>query len=174
MDTNESRGQRGFFLNQKIVENEKARRALLIENIDYLAEVLDAQLYKEILGDEDSEWAGFLAQLDVWYTRAEVNRYIKLRRKLQLELGFDLKELLDIPLLRLEAIADHTKTKAEAEKLIEIASVATPRDWREEINTFLGKPTEDDGHEHDFKKFEVCKVCGLKHALDDESGHEKV
>lgn len=161
------KADRGHSLNESIVRNELKRRELLVENIDALSEILDTQLYKVILGDENADWSGYLAQLDVFYTRAEVNRFIKIKRKLQGEFGFNLKDLLDIPVTRLEDVASFAQSKEAAEKLLDIARVATSQDWKEEISSVRGKPivTRDDGHTHEFQK--VCKICGEKHNLEE-------
>jgi hypothetical protein len=160
------RADRAFALNTKIIENEQRRRALLIENIGLLSEVFEGEFYKEILGDPEGTFAGFLGQVEVYYTRAEVMRYIKIRQKLVGEFGFDLKTLLDIPVTRLENVASYCESKESAEKMLDVAKVALSSDWRDEVNELRGKHTSTD-HEHDFSKVvKICSICGRKQNVE--------
>ena len=167
MNTEKERADKAFKLNKQIVDNEQKRRALLIENIGLLSTIQDEGLFREILGDENATFVGVLAQLEVYYTRAEVLRYLKIKQKLVNEFGFDLKELLDIPVTRLENVAAYCESKESAEKMLDMAKVATSSDWRDEISTLRGKPTSEDGHRHDFSKvYKVCAICGKKEDAD--------
>src|SRR3990167_626512 len=101
----ERRGEEAFAINQKISDNEKTRRRLFLENVGLLEEVLDRQLYKDILGDEEADWVAFLGQVEVYYARSEVMKWLKIKRILQDKFGFDLEKLLDLPSGRLGEIS---------------------------------------------------------------------
>lgn len=164
----EKLGEVAFGLNKELVANELARRGLLVRNIEILEEIFSKGLYRDILGDPNAEWAGYLGSIDVYYTRAEVNRWLKIKKRLADEFGFDLQEILDIPVTRLEAVAILSGDSKHAEELIGYARNMLPRDWNEEVRKLKGKHIEDDGHAHDWKRVAICKICNSKHALDEE------
>ena len=164
-------GELAFKLNEELITGEKARRAILVRNIEILEEVLSKGLYRDILGDPNAEWAGYLGSIDVYYTRAEVNRWIKIKRKLSDEFGIDLMDLLDIPVTRLEAIAGVAEDSNHAEELLGYARTNLPRDWNDLVRKLRGKHTIDDGHEHQMNKYEICSICNVRHRLDEE--HKK-
>jgi hypothetical protein len=166
--TKEERGEKGFKLHKLIEENEKKRRALLLENVLYLNEILTDQLYKEILGDEEAEWVAYLAQLQVYYTRSEVIRWIRIKRKLVDEFGLDASILVEVPITRLENICGVAVDKAQAEQLIGVAKVQLGKDWKDTIAALKGKPTMEEC-QHLFNQFEICKTCGFRHKLGE--GH---
>lgn len=164
----EALSQRAFELNDKVVANERERRKLFFENISLLEEILQGHLYRYIL-DEDASWSSYLGELDVFYTRSEVVRWLRIKGRLVNDFGFKIDELLSVPATKLEAIVSVAKDAADAKVLLEMAGVAKGRDWRNEIKMRQGKHLPDDGHMHDFEEFEVCKVCGMRH----KKGHEK-
>lgn len=161
----ERHGEEAFALHQEIVSNEQKRRALLIKNISNLSELYLMQGYKDILGDENAGWDAYLGQLDVYYTRGEVARRLKVKDKLIDEYGLSFDELLDLPETRIGDIAYLAASPDEAREMLQLAKVLTSSEWKDEIHRRTGKHTREDGHAHDMKKYEICKVCGMKHAI---------
>jgi hypothetical protein len=165
METKEQRGERAFYLSQELKNNEKIIRDSISKQASILEEIRDAELYKESLGQEDGSWAGYLSDPEIHYTRAWADKLIKIKHKLVDDFKFNFTELLALPFTRLSDIVKVANNKEQAEKLIDIARVATPMDWKEEINGLLGKHTQEDGHEHSFQKYEICSICGLRHKI---------
>lgn len=163
----EALSEKAYQLNDKVVANERERRRLFFENISLLEEILQGHLYKYIV-DEDASWASYLGELDVFYTRSEVVRWLRIKGRLVNDFGFKIDELLSVPATKLEAIVGVAKDAADAKVLLEMAGVAKGKDWRNEIKLRQGKHLPDDGHPHDFVDFKQCKVCGEKHKLEDE------
>ena len=161
---NEETGEKAFDLHSLIVNNEKKRRQILIENMGLLDKMQKEELYKSVLGDEEAEWYAYLGQIDVFYTRSRVVRLLRIRQKLVEEMGFSLAELLDIPETRLENIASLARDRVHAEHLLEKARHLIAADWREEMNMLKGKVSRDEC-KHDYSKFEMCKNCGEKHKI---------
>ena len=161
--TDEQKGELAFESNKKVTENEKKRRELFADNIDLLEKIQTEELYKDILGDQEAEWIAYLSQLDVYYTRSEISKWLRVKYKISQGFGFDFRTLLDIPITRLDKIASLAKDKTDAEGLIAKARVYTTKQWRDEVNIRTGKATSDDGHEHQYVNFEICTECGNKH-----------
>ncbi len=158
----QERGEKAFGINKKITENELKRRELFAENVGYLGIVQEEELYKDILGDPEAEWVAYLSQLDVYYTRSEINKWLRVKHKISHEFGLDFNSLLDIPITRLDKIASYAKDKVDAEGLLAKARVYTSREWKDEINLRTGKATSDDGHRHEFVDYKICAKCGNK------------
>jgi hypothetical protein len=161
-------GELAFQLHQELTANETMRRGLLIRNIEILEEIFNKGLYRDLLGDPNGEWAGYLSSIDVFYSRSEVNRWLKIKKVLADKFGFKLMDLLDIPISRLATVASIAKTKEQAEELLGYAKTNLPRDWKDLVNSLRGKHTTDDGHVHNFKRYEICRICGLRHAITEE------
>jgi hypothetical protein len=161
-------GELAFKLHQELTANEMMRRGLLVKNIEILEEIFSKGLYRDLLGDPNAEWAGYLGSIDVFYSRAEVNRWLKIKKVLADKFGFNLMDLLDIPVSRLATIASVAGDAKQAEELIGYAKTNLPRDWKDLINKLKGKNTIDDGHAHDFKRYEICRICGFRHAITEE------
>jgi len=155
MENKEQRGEEGFHLNKKIEQNELARRSLLIENTKYLDKILKKKLYKEILGDDKAEWVAYLAQIEVFYTRAKVRKLLKIFEKF----GDKISEVIDIPITRLLDISQ--LNDVDFNEWFEKARVLTSRDWRIELRKLKNLPTSDDC-EHKWQPYQICKVCGEK------------
>jgi hypothetical protein len=166
MENKEKRGKEGFNLDKKIKENELTRRQLLGENAVFLTEIFDKKLYREILGDDQAEWSGYLAQTDVYYTRNEVKNLIGIYRKFTLELGIELKNYVDIfsehmnRLVNLISVVD----KESVEEWLEKARQLTSRDWNYEMRKVRHLVVSDDC-KHKYQQYEICKVCGEKHKI---------
>jgi hypothetical protein len=162
------RGEQAFELDQKIKTNELQRRTLLAENARLLSTVFDKKLYKEILGFEDGEWAGYLSDVEVFYSRNEVNSYIRVYKKLTGELGLDPENWVQFPITRLADVLP-ILTAENAEDWFSKIGVLTSRDWAIELGKAKGKITEEDEHKHQMIDYRICKVCGKKekHHHDD-------
>jgi hypothetical protein len=156
--------ENAFKLHSDIVKNEHLRRALLVDNIRMLHEVFDKKYYKDILGNKEGQWAGYLADLEIFYSRNEVYKYIKIYKYLTQKLNVEPSKWLEIPLTRLSQCLSHL-TQDNYEEWFTKANVLTPKDWKIETRKAKGFITEDDEHEHIMEQFEVCKVCGAKHRV---------
>ena len=154
-----------FNRHQTIIGREIARRRLFAENVLDLSEMFENQEYKVILGfDPPPQWSGYLSQVEVYYSRGQVERWRKIVKKLIKDFGFIIDEIVDIPEGRLEDITKISETKDEANELIVIAKTALPRDWKITINKRIGKPNPDDC-EHKPEHFAICKRCGNKEKI---------
>lgn len=154
-------GEKFFKINKKIKEREILRRALMIENVGDLQTMFEEKLYKV----EFDKWSAFLAQLEIYYTRAEVWRFLFIKKRLIDKYRMKFEMLLDVPITRLENIAKYAKTKEEVDDLYHKAKTLLPRDWRDTINQLRGKPTSDNC-KHKIDLYEICRVCGQKHRVD--------
>ena len=74
---NEERGTIAFKYYSTVKQNEHTRRMLLGENAALLSEIFENKYYKELLGDEEGEWAGLLSDIEIYYSRNQVNNYVK-------------------------------------------------------------------------------------------------
>lgn len=163
----ETEGERAFQLHSTVVENESKRRQLLASNAKILAELKDLGLYKAILGDDRGPWSGYLGQLEVMYSRNQINTLILIYKGLE-RLGVDLEQVQDIShsrLVDIVAVARH----ATVGEWIDKARVLTSLDWSDEIRLVKGRPTSTDC-KHKFQNYEICKECGFKHAVTEIHG----
>ena len=162
----ESRGKKAWEIDERIKNNEKARRMLLAKNAELLDTIYEEKLYKELLGFEDGEWAGYLADLEIFYTRNQINTYRRLYRKLTLELDIAPEVWVDVPITRLSDCLP-VLTKSNYGDWFTSALSLTSRDWNIELRKFKGLDTEEDEiHTHDNQIFEICRTCGKKHKLN--------
>jgi len=164
----EINSEKAFSVCQKIKENEKIIRDKTIENIPLYKECFLNEYYKVDLGDENASWNMFLGLPEVTRPRAQIRSWFVIMNNLVDKFGFSLEELMGVKLSKLEIIAIYAKDKKEAEKLINDAKILAPSEWKDIENELRGKPTSDDGHKHDFKRFKQCKICGLKSFEDHE------
>lgn len=160
---NEARGKKAWELNEEIKNNEEQRRVLLARNAVLLSEILDKKYYKELLGFEDAEWSGYLADLDIYYTRNQINTYVRIHNKLTRELKIDPEDWIRIPVTRLGECLPFI-TRENYEEWFSKASMCISSDWRIELDRAKGKEIEDD-HKHDMVNYEICRICGEKHKL---------
>jgi len=158
---NEKRGEIAWKLDQHIKDNELKRRTLLIENAKHLSTIYEEGYYKELLGFEDGEWAGYLGDLEVFYSRNKVNSYVTVYRKLTGELELRPEEWVHIPMTRLTDIIP-ILTKDNIDEWLSKAGVLTSKDWRIELRKAKGQITEEDEHVHDDIDYSICRVCGRK------------
>lgn len=152
-----------FAIHQIVIGNEQKRRELFIENVDLISnEIKEFGLFKFIVGDEKAKFVAYLSQLEVYYSRTEINRWVKIMDTLCKNFGMRFEDLIAVPSTRLEAISKFAKDKTHAKELLSFAQTMLPRDWSDEIKKLQGKPTTDDGHEHQFVDYKICEVCGMK------------
>jgi len=157
----EKRGAIAWKLDQQIKDNELKRRMLLIENAKHLSTIYEEGYYKELLGFEDSEWAGYLADLEVFYSRNKVNSYVTVYRKLTGQLKIEPEEWVHIPMTRLMDIVS-ILTEGNVDDWLAKASILTSKDWKIELRKAKGQVTEDEEHIHDDVDYSICRVCGRK------------
>jgi len=133
----------------------------MAENAKLLDEMHNEKYYKDILGDPDGEWAGYLGSLDVFYTRSKVHQLRTAYQRLTIKLGIPQGAWAQVPLTRLIdalPVIDGTNYVDWFTKAVTL----TTRDWNAELRGAKGLPVEDDGHEHSDKLYEICTVCGRK------------
>lgn len=156
------KAEAAFKQHEAIKQNEKIRRALLAQNAEILSSLFTSGDYKSIVGDPDAEWSAYLAQVDVYYSRNEVDSYIKVYTKLTKELGIPKEVWIDIPITRLTDCL-RLITASNWEDWFATALTLTTRDWTLHVRESKGLTTEETvGHVHDNKLYEICKQCGKK------------
>ncbi len=153
-----------FTFHKKIMANEKKRRELFAENASILTLVFDKEYFKTILGDEEASWAAYLGEIEVFYTRNEVDTIIRIHKKFVKELHILAPEFSDIPHSRLLDMIPFVLTSTYLEWFAK-ARVLTGRDWLIEIRKEKGLLTEEEEHEHSMEIYEICSKCGKKHKV---------
>jgi len=162
MKNNERLGKKAFSCHRSIEQNEKLRRILLIKNITSLVDMLDKEYYKVILGDEQAEWAGYLAQLEIFYSRNQVHTYTKIYKYLTQNLNIDPEKWFEVPITRLSECLPFVNKK-NYRSWFDKANILTGQDWQIEIRKEKGLITEEDEHKCDMVEYEQCRICGVKH-----------
>lgn len=158
----ENQPNKAFELHKIIVENVRAIREKNLENYLLLDSIQEEELYKTILGDEDSEFVAYLADVDIFYTRAKVERWKLIRKKLMKEMELDYTLLLNVPEFRLEEIARYGKDKQTVLELLEQAKTLLSFDWANVVLALRGKQTMEECS-HKFKEYEICSTCSFRH-----------
>lgn len=163
-ESKEKRGELGFQLNRLIIDNEIQRRKLLADSVKYLYRMFKEKLYKEVLGDDEAEWSGFLAQVEVYYKRSSVYNLLELFEFFTEKNGIDLEKVIDVPVSRLMDIKRIGKDleKVRIYEWIDKARVLIPSDWKMEIREFQGLSVGEDC-KHIEVPYLICKICGYKH-----------
>lgn len=156
-------------LHQKVAQNEEMRRALLMENMQMLSQLKTKNLYRAILGDERAPWSAYLGQLEVFYSRNEVNNYIRIYDKFINELGVDKNRIYKITRSRLFDLIPIIN-RENVDELLSMAEVLLSQDWVNEMRIRRGK-TSIDECPHSFVEYEICQECGSKHKKS-EAYHE--
>lgn len=162
--TKEERGEEGFNIHRQVVKREKERRVLFLENVKDISYIYDKQLYKDILGSEEATWSGYLAEIEIYYSRNEVISWINIRKKLTIELNINPAEYVYVPISRLTDIANIAKDTTQAIDLIGHAKLLNPLDWKNILAELKGQPTSETC-KHNYKLYRICKVYGLKHQV---------
>ena len=164
----EQDGLNGFTLDQHIKANELLRRRKLGENILLLKIMKDKQLYKAVLGDENAEWAGYLGEVEVFYSRNEIYTLMRIYDKFVTDLGLEYANISDIPKSRLVEMLSVVNAD-NMEDLLSKARLLTSRDFTDEIRQMKGLPTTDTCT-HTFTEYEICSICGEKHKKENHYG----
>ncbi len=158
----EKRGKEAFGLHKLITEAEGVRRNLYGKIMYGLAEMYEKGLYKEFLGDENAEWAGYLSEVEIFFSRNQVKDFIRIYNKFTRELKFEPTSYIDLPKARLIDILPIVDTNNLGEWLSK-ASVLTSRDWKIEVRQAKGLLTEEEEHKCEMVDYEICTICGKKH-----------
>lgn len=161
----EIRGEEAWSVDNKIKANELQRRHLLAVNAELLDYMYEKGLFKEMLGDEQGEWAGYLSDLSIFYSRNQVETYRRIAKKMK-RLGIEGTEWVEVPITRLADILP-LLTEDNYEEWFTNAKVLTTRDWNIVLRQAKGKLTEEEDHEHDNILYEICRKCGRKHKVHD-------
>ena len=160
----ELNSEKAFERHQSIIRRELERRKLFLENISDLWEMFNTQEYKVILGLDDAQWAGYLGEVAIYYTRSQVERWRKIWQKLEKELEIKPETFIDIPETRLADISNLVSSKEEVEDWFSKARTAIPLDWKNHLAEYRGKPTSEEC-KHNFQGYEICKICGERHKI---------
>jgi hypothetical protein len=157
----EINGERAFARHQKIADRELERRALFLENVRDLVEMFESEDFKAILGfDPPPTWAGYLGQIEVFYSRAQVERWRKVWTFCKTN-NIDLLDVVEAPESRIEDISRiKGLNREEYAELITKAKLLTSRDWKDTIAPFLGKVTTDECMHPHPKVYIECTTCG--------------
>ena len=162
----EKRGKIAFSLHSKIVEREEQRRNLLALNAVDLVHMFESELYKDMLGDEDAPWAAYLGELTIFYSRNQINSYIKVYQKYTKELGVPPEAWVEVPITRLiDALP--VVTASNWEEWMVKGKTLTTRDWNIELRQLKGLLTEEEHEVHDDNIYKICKQCGRKELVHD-------
>lgn len=161
---NEERGKIAFEIDTRIKERENKRRILLAENAEDLNIILSEKYYKELLGDDEGQWAGYLSNIEVFYSRNKVDVLTRIYKKLSLKLDIPKEAWIEVPIQRLTELLPVVDEKNYVQWLSKALELTT-RDWNIEIRHAKGQVTEEDEHEHKNQTYEICKVCGKKAKL---------
>jgi hypothetical protein len=159
--TDSARGQEAFYIHAEIVNNEKLRRDLIARNAVLLEEMREKKYYQDILGDPDGQWAGYLGDLEIFYSRSRVHQLITLYKRLTLKLGIVEGAWAQVPLTRLMdalPVIDENNWEDWFAKAITL----TTRDWNIELRQAKGLTSEVDDHEHNMIDYGICTRCGKK------------
>ena len=155
-----------FERNERIKDREKKRRVLFIENVIEIAMMHETQQYKAILGySPPPRWSGYLAQLELYYSRSEIDRWRRIVQKLVQEFGIPIEDLVLIPSTRLRDVMNIAKDAKEAEEYCDLAKHQTPSEWSETVRDAKGLPTPSTCKHGHNAKYEICEDCGQKNRL---------
>lgn len=154
-------GELGFKLMEDLKKTITLQRMGFLAMIENLETIFDKQLYKDILGDEEASWVALLGQVEVYIPRSVVIQHIRAKKRLK-ELGFEYRNMHQVPAERILRIAREAKDEKHAEELYGMAKTLLNREWNDEMNKLKGRPSIDDGHEHKLKTYKQCEVCGMK------------
>ena len=161
----EQKGKEAFTIHKNIVDRELLRRKLFIDNVSDLVKMHKMKLYKLQLGSEDAEWSSYLSQVELYYSRGEIEKW---RRIFSVFVeGFNIlpDTFVDIPSTRLEDIASFATDRDFVNECFDSARVLIPQHWKDFVSKNKGKPTSD-SHKHNFSVFRICQGCGYKHKQD--------
>lgn len=164
MQTEQERGQKAFDLHNLIVNNEEARRKLLAKNAVLLAEMFEKEYYKDFLGDKNAEWAGYLGQIQLFYSRNQVYNYLRVYNKLTKGLDIDPEVWVEVPITRLMDVLPIIDARNYEDWFVKGLTLTT-EDWNIETRKAKGLLTQEDEEEHDDRVFKICRRCGRKELI---------
>lgn len=164
-ETKEERGARAFKLHQEVLANEEKRRSFLARNATILSQIYDEGLYKDLLGDEDGQWAGYLSDFRIFYSRNQIDSFLRVYNKMTKKLGVHPDIWVEVPITRLTDILPVIDQNNYEEWLIK-AKILTTSDWNIEVRAAKGLITEEEHQVHDFKEYRICKQCGRKETIN--------
>lgn len=159
--TNETRGEEAYNLHRKIAQIEQKRRELYQQNLLNLAKMYHKGYYKDYLGDQSAPWSAYLAEIEVYYTRNQVRDFLRIYKKYIEDLQLKPEIFIDIPRGRLIDMIPVLNYSNYIDWLTR-ARTLTTRDWKIELRKTKGLPTPEDEHEHSFKTYDICSICGEK------------
>ena len=82
-----SRKEDDAFEVQEIIQNnEKKRRKLFMENAQLLSLIKKNNYHHYLLGDPEAPWSAFLSQTEIFYTRSQIDKMIRIYEKLTTKL----------------------------------------------------------------------------------------
>ena len=150
-------------LHDMIVTNEEERRKLFFENVLMLSSLKKSKLYKDLLDPQtDRSWVSYLAQLEIYYSRWSIERWMKIYDKLIKELDIKVDTLRGIPETRLYELAI-VSDKNNVDEWISRAKTATSLDWRNFLAENKGLPTTEECKHKNSKFYSICDDCGFRH-----------
>lgn len=155
------RGELGFKIHSRIIEREETRRRLLAENAVDLCHMYEQKLYKDYFGDEAAPWAAYLGEVNIFYSRNQIDSYIKVYRKFSRELEIPPEVWVEVPISRLVDILPIV-TKEDVEEWLVKGKMLLTKDWSIVVRQAKGLLSEEDHEDHDNNVYKICKVCGKK------------
>lgn len=155
------RGQEAFDLHTTIVSNEKERRILMAKNAKLLNQMRETGLYQDFLGDTEGEWAGYLSEIEVYYTRSKIHALTTAYKRLTEKLGIHEDIWAQVPLTRIMDMLPIV-TEENYPDWFSKALTLTTLDWNIEIRREKKLVTEEDEHEHSMTTYDICRKCGKK------------
>lgn len=158
---NEKQGEVAFSVHNQIIENEKQRRSLFLQNMELIHEMHNKQYYKSILGDDEAPWSAYLGQHEVFYSASKVYTMDKIYSKFVKELEVDIDEISDIPSSKLSNLLSVVNRENVSDWLTK-ARVLTTQDFEDELRKAQGKISYLECP-HNFKEYEICAKCGFRH-----------
>src|SRR3990167_4288092 len=134
-----------FNRHQDIAKREQMRRSLFLDNIRDLIKIFDGQEYKVILGnDPPPTWAGYLGQVEVYYTRTQIERWRKIFKVLCEQFKINELDLIEVPESRLGDISSIAINQDDAKELLAQAITCISQDWKDIVANKKGKPSSDE------------------------------
>lgn len=166
---NEKDGLQAWSLHKQLIENEKQRRQLLLENMELIHTLHATKGYKAILGDEDAPWSAYLGHEDIFYSASQVYTYDKVYGKFIKELGIDITRIADIPTSKLSNLIKIVNLD-NVEDWLSKAESLTTQDFEDELRKAHGKISYLDCSHKNTQIYSICQSCGFRH----KGQHEEV
>lgn len=165
---NEESGKVAFSIHEQIIENETARRKLLLENAELIHMMKDKEYYKAILGDENAPWTGYLTQHEVFYSASKVYALDKVFETFTKKLGIPLQDIADIPITKLSSIVN-VVNEGNVDEWLSKARELTAQDFKDELRIAQGKQSYHDCKHENEVDYGICQSCGYRHRKNDST-----